>query len=178
MTAPRWLATAITAVVIGGPLAVAASCGGGGMARSTHVDGRPPQPEPWTGSPDAARARIETLDREIAARVATLDVGAIEPGRTPVIEPRPQPMTDPPTAGGDAGSSGAGSSGAGSSRATCERSPRPLCQDVCSLSDSICDAADEICRLADQLAGDAWAAGRCSAGKDACSTARTRCCGC
>jgi hypothetical protein len=69
-------------------------------------------------------------------------------------------------------------SGSDSDPQECVRSTRPLCQDVCSLADSICDAADEICRLADALPGDAWAAGRCTAGNESCAKARARCCGC
>lgn len=145
-------------------LAIAAlllvSCGGG-APKPVHTSTRPaPEPEPpgvvepWTAGPEVLRARIETLDREIASREDALGLAPLVPGAEP-----PAPMTEP---------------GAG----TCTRSARPACQDVCSLSDSICSAADEICRIADQLAGDAWAAGRCTAGKTSCARARERCCSC
>ena len=141
-----------------GPMMIV-GCGGSPYGARPARSVRPqtiPEPPPSIDpgiSPDAVRARIETLDREIAARAMTL---GFEP-TMPDADGGPEPMAVPPT---------------------CTRSPRPVCQDVCSLSDSICDAADEICRLADALVGDAWAAGRCTAGHASCAQARARCCGC
>lgn len=152
MTAP----SVRLALVAGlGVSALIASCGG----MSKRPAQAPPTDAPvtWPTTPEAARARIETLDREIAARNETLDarpaVTSHDPATSPMIEP-----------GGDT--------------ETCVRSARPVCQDVCSLSDSICDAADEICKLAADLPGDDWAAGRCTAGKESCDKARLRCCNC
>ncbi|HVV82828.1 MAG TPA: hypothetical protein VHE35_07095 [Kofleriaceae bacterium] len=156
---------------------VSASCGG--AQAPAHETVAPGRPQTWPVSPDAAHARIETLDREIADRSASLDASMTgprttviepgtnhEPGTSPVEPPTPTPTPVPM------------SDVEGTARATCERSPRPVCQDVCNLSDSICDAAAEICQLAGSLPGDAWAAGRCDAGKGSCATSRERCCHC
>lgn len=131
---------------------VAVGCGGG-RASLTPAKAAPPEATPtWPVDDERARARIEVLDREIAARAATLDLPP--PTLTPEVDPMAQPI------------------------GTCERSPRPVCQDVCTLADSICTAADEICKLAGQLAGDVWAAQRCAAGRGSCAAAHERCCRC
>jgi hypothetical protein len=143
-----------------------ASCGGGGVAKRAKPasEATTPRaiPEPWNAPPEVVRARIETLDREIAARAGTLDVDGEAPG-TDVEPPTHVPMPTPTTAPG---------------AEACVRSTRPVCRDVCSLADSICNAADEICELAAALPGDVWAAGRCAAGRSSCARARERCCGC
>lgn len=161
-------------------LALAVSCGGSGKVM---YEGQPtkltrPQPEPLPATDEARHARIETLDREIADRAATLGFEPLpgtnpRPGTNPWsgtgTNPRPSTNPDPGT------STMAEPPGVADS---CPRSSRPVCQDVCTLSDSICDAADEICRIAASMPGDDWAAGRCSAGATSCAQARTRCCDC
>ncbi len=138
------------ALGIGVALALA-SCGGSRVAPAAGV--APPQE--WPVGDERARARITTLDREIADRAAAL---GLEPPA--VVDPGGEPMADP------------------AAPSTCERSPRPVCQDVCGLADAICTAATEICKLAGELPGDAWAAQRCAAGTGSCAQARDRCCGC
>ena len=173
----RGAALAIVGALVGVHLAVLASCGGSNSKqasmRETPDPSRTSIPEPWLASPEVLRARITTLDREIEARVATLGFDpAVDPEVDPVPDPAvdpmgpttgPRPMTDPPGI---------------PTPPTCARSPRPVCQDICSLADSICSAAHEICRLATALPGDDWAAGRCGAGRTSCARARERCCGC
>lgn len=179
----RGAASAIVAALVGVHLAVLASCGGGNSKqasmRETPDPSRTSIPEPWLASPEVLRARITTLDREIEARAATLGFEpAIDPAIDPAVDPAVDPAIDPvgpttsprPTAMTDPPGS--------LTSPTCARSPRPVCQDVCSLADSICGAADEICRLATALPGDDWAAGRCAAGKTSCARAGQRCCGC
>jgi hypothetical protein len=61
---------------------------------------------------------------------------------------------------------------------TCTRSPSETCTETCTLSDSICRNAKQICDLADQLAGDTWAAGKCTDAKATCEAATRRCCEC
>ena len=140
--------------------AVAASCGGAPAKQMTEPRSVPPAyagPEPLMVPPDQVRARIEALDRDLAARAQEL--GLEPPPSTHGADGATAPLADPATL-------------------TCPRSPRPVCQDVCTLADSICDAADEICELARALPGDRWAAGRCTAGQDSCARARERCCAC
>ena len=160
-------------------LALAVSCGGSGKVM---YEGQPtkmarPLPEPLPATDEARHARIETLDREIADRAATLGFEPINTGRNPEAGTNPRPSTNPePGTNPQPGTSTmADPPGVTNS---CPRSSRPVCQDVCNLSDSICDAADEICRIAAAMPGDDWAAGRCSAGASSCAHARTRCCGC
>jgi hypothetical protein len=54
----------------------------------------------------------------------------------------------------------------------------PECRDSCTLATSICDNAGRICRLAQQLAGDDWAAGKCTDAGAVCRQATADCCGC
>ena len=144
--------------------ALVAACGGSGpMARTSANRTDPTTYELWNASPEVKRARIETLEQEIAAGNDDLErspAPAVDPDRSPMVEPGTAPSSDPGGA------------------SACVRSARPVCQDVCSLSDSICDASDEICRLAESLPGDEWAAGKCTAGRESCARARQRCCGC
>jgi hypothetical protein len=163
------------ALAAGLALAIAlVSCGGGAATRATREPSTRPMPEPmpeqWVGSPDTVRARIETLDREIADRAHAM---GLEPPGSDVFDPGTSPS--PSTSTSTSTSTSRMTVPAGP---TCDRSTRPLCEDVCSLADSICDAAGEICKLAGSLPGDAWAAGRCSAGASSCERARERCCGC
>lgn len=159
MSGARLVATMAVAIAAGPELIV--GCGGSPYGAKPERLVRPhPRPEPPPPSmvptmvpPDTLHARIETLDAEIQARAATLGL----PPQVPSSDGGAEPMTPAPT---------------------CAPSPRPVCQDVCSLADAICDAADEICRLATGLPGDTWAAGRCSAGHASCAQARERCCGC
>lgn len=100
------------------------------------------------GRPDDLRAQIDTLDADIASRRDAAGLPALPEAMS--AGPACTPPSPPP--GG--------------------------CTDVCTLGDAICADADKICSLADQLPGDAWAAGKCSHGKAACSDARQRCCDC
>lgn len=61
---------------------------------------------------------------------------------------------------------------------TCHPAPSETCSDSCKLSDSICDSAGKICKLAEDLAGDTWAADKCTTARDTCDAAHHKCCGC
>lgn len=124
------------------------ACGGVPMHKP---HGQSPAPAP--GSPHDA---IIALDEQIAADVAAQ-------GGT---EPTPEAI--------EAASAMSISDAAG----VCVRPLGDVCGDSCRLSDSICSAAGEICKLAAQLPGDAWAEGRCDAGKASCADAARRCCAC
>ncbi len=65
-----------------------------------------------------------------------------------------------------------------STDATCKPAKTERCASSCTFSDSICTNAEKICKLAGQLAGDPWAADKCSRAKQTCATAHTSCCGC
>jgi hypothetical protein len=54
----------------------------------------------------------------------------------------------------------------------------PQCRDSCTLATSICSNAERICRLAEDLAGDDWAAGKCSDAAGVCRQATADCCDC
>lgn len=54
----------------------------------------------------------------------------------------------------------------------------PQCRDSCTLATSICSNAERICRLAEDLAGDDWAAGKCTDAAAVCRQATTDCCDC
>lgn len=54
----------------------------------------------------------------------------------------------------------------------------PQCRDSCTLATSICSNAERICRLAADLAGDDWAAGKCSDAASVCRQATADCCDC
>lgn len=63
--------------------------------------------------------------------------------------------------------------------ATCKPASTQTCTQSCTLATSICDNSDRICKIAGELGGaDAYANEACERGKEACSAARTRCCGC
>jgi len=81
----------------------------------------------------------------------------------------------------------------GCAGATCAQTPEPLalvqptaecrpqtetCKQSCTLSDSICENSKKICDLAGQLAGDAWAAKKCTDGNTTCTAAKAKCCKC
>lgn len=149
------------------PLALAAAlalafAACGGAKQSMRVQEQPvtstdATPEPLLGArPDELRARIVELDEAITTDWPAL--GAPEPDDATVSSMSALP--------------------AASAAATCERSPRATCTDVCRLSDSICTNATTICDLASQLPGDDWAASKCNRAKASCKTASERCCAC
>jgi hypothetical protein len=65
-----------------------------------------------------------------------------------------------------------------STELTCRPASNDGCRDICTISDSICINADKICSIAQQLAGDKWAADKCSTSKTTCEAAHAKCCGC
>lgn len=155
MTA-RAHAPALALVAGAGAAALVACAAAKAPAPAAHSPAHDVTAPPLAGRPDELRERIRQLDADIAAALATADLGA--PDAAAVEATASVPLAD--------------------LRTTCERSSRQLCQDVCRLGDSICDNASAICELADQLPGDAWAAERCSAGKASCKRASERCCTC
>lgn len=134
-------------------LAVACSAGRRYSAKSEQVQ---PRADLMADRPDAIRARITELSAQIDQ----------ERGQLGDEPPGPEAMSAMTDVTPEAAA------------ATCERSARELCSDVCKLGDSICTNAQSICDLAGQLPGDAWAAERCTAGKASCKSASEKCCAC
>lgn len=62
--------------------------------------------------------------------------------------------------------------------ATCHPAASDRCTDACTISTSICTNQQKICELAEQLAGDDWAANKCTSARASCQAARDRCCSC
>ncbi|HEX7837935.1 MAG TPA: hypothetical protein VF469_10760, partial [Kofleriaceae bacterium] len=60
----------------------------------------------------------------------------------------------------------------------CHPQASARCKDACTLSDSICNNQQRICDLAKQLAGDDWAAGKCTSARASCQAAHASCCSC
>lgn len=60
----------------------------------------------------------------------------------------------------------------------CHPAQTQTCTDSCSISDSICDNAKKICDLANDLAGDTWAADKCSSATQTCKSSHEKCCAC
>lgn len=140
----------VSALATAAAITAIVACGGAPM----HKMGS--QSPPPTPSPDASHNAIVALDQQIAADVAAQ--GGTEP--TPEAIEAASTMSIADAAG------------------VCVRPLGDVCGDSCRLSDSICSAASEICKLAAQLPGDAWASGRCDAGKASCSDSARRCCAC
>jgi hypothetical protein len=143
----------------GAVCAVAIACGAA----------RPPPAAP-AAAPDMGQVasgdphdEIAALDREIAAQLSRAQVAPPTAAcsgaacAAAMAEPFATPTpTDP----------------------ACHPQSSARCQDVCTLSDSICKNQQRICELANQLAGDDWAAGKCTSARASCQAAHDRCCSC
>jgi hypothetical protein len=149
------------AVLVG--CAIAVACGGARPATPERL-AAPSRAQTMAPAPGDPRAEIDALDREITAELARAQIappaaascsgaacGAAigEPFATPVV-------TDP----------------------ACHRAPSEKCNDVCTLSTSICRNQQRICDLARQLAGDDWAANKCTRARTSCQAAHDSCCSC
>jgi len=105
-------------------------------------------------SPPDARAEIERLEREIAARSGAVPSGQEVPaGPVPGVTRTPQPP-------GVARNQGQGDG-------------ELVCEQACQATGSICQAARRICSLADQMDDD-WARGRCQVASRTCTDTRRR----
>ncbi len=62
--------------------------------------------------------------------------------------------------------------------AACHPAASDRCTDACTISTSICGNQQKICELAQQLAGDDWAANKCTSARASCQAARASCCSC
>jgi len=107
---------------------------------------------------------IAALDREIAAQLSRAQVAPPAAAAcsgaacaAAMIEPFATPSTTDPA---------------------CHPASSARCSDVCTLSDSICKNQQRICDLAKQLAGDDWAAGKCTSARASCQAAHDSCCSC
>jgi hypothetical protein len=151
-------------IALGAALAVAIACGG---AQHAARSGAPAPPATSAAAPAGQadpRAEIAALDRDITAQLDLAHVvppdaasctgaACAEAMSQPYAAPAP---TDP----------------------ACRPAPSDRCRDVCSLSTSICKSQDRICELAHQLAGDDWAANKCSRARTSCQAAHDSCCSC
>jgi hypothetical protein len=111
-----------------------------------------------------AHAEIDALDRQIADELARAHV--------------PPPAAPPCTGAGCAAAMSQSFSVQAPSDATCHPAASDRCTDACSLSTSICNNQQKICDLAQQLAGDDWAANKCTSARASCQAARASCCSC
>jgi hypothetical protein len=153
-------------VVLGAACAIALACGGAQLGAKSPA---PPAPAAATRGesltmPGDARAEIEELDRQITAELAGAQVPAPAipscsgPACTAAVA---EPFATPTT-----------------SDSTCHPAATPRCTDVCKLGDSVCHNQERICELAAQLAGDDWAANKCTGARASCKAAHERCCSC
>lgn len=122
-----------------------------------------PRAEPRAKPRAEPRAEIDALDRDLSAELARAQIPpppATCSGATCASE-----MSEPfstPTPGDP----------------TCHPASGDHCSDVCTLSTSICKNQERICELAQQLAGDDWAAGKCTRARASCQAAHDACCRC
>ena len=142
-----------------------AGCGG---ARSAAAPARPAAASPSPLAPAAPagdpRAEIAALDRDIAAALSRGQIA-------------------PPPAAACSGAACATAMSAPFATPTsadpaCHPAPVERCTDACTLAASICRDQDRICELARQLAGDDWAANKCTSARASCQAAHERCCSC
>jgi hypothetical protein len=155
----------IVGIVAGGCCAIVIACA---SHQATAVQSMPPQttggapqPAPRPNSPEADQ--IDALVAQIEkARGLPLEHGAV---------PQVENIHSSAMSGGTAPVA---------PTATCEipKGQSDTCKQSCTLSDSICANAKKICDLAGQMAGDAWAAQKCSDGNATCATAKKQCCEC
>jgi len=153
------------AVVLGAACALALACGGGSLGARSPAS---PAPGAARGEsltmPGDARAEIEELDRQITEELAGAQVAA--PAIPSCSGPACAAAVAEPFATPTTGDS------------TCHPAATPRCTDVCKLGDSVCHNQERICELAAQLAGDDWAANKCTGARASCKAAHERCCSC
>jgi hypothetical protein len=130
--------------------------------RGEGLRGEGPRGEGLRG--EGLRGEIAALDREIAAQLARAQVAPPATAAcsgaacaTAMAEPFATPST------GDA---------------ACRPAPSARCNDACTLAGSICRDQQRICDLARQLAGDDWAANKCTGARASCQAAHDTCCSC
>ena len=159
----RGLATPRQRGVLGAALCLAWSVAAMSCAQSPRM-ATAEAPPGAMASPADPRARIEALDREISdalgrAQLASPAIAACSGAACSAA------MTEPfaTSTVGDP---------------TCRPAPTDQCTSACTLAGSICDNQRKICELAQQLAGDDWAANKCSRARASCTAAHERCCGC
>jgi hypothetical protein len=155
---------AVLGVALGTALAVVIACGGAQHAAKSSA---PPAQAATAAAPAGEanpRDEIAALDREITAQLDSAHVVPPEAASctgAACAEAMSQPYSAPaPT------------------DPACRPAPSDRCKDVCSLSGSICKNQDRICELARQLAGDDWAANKCSRARTSCQAAHDSCCSC
>lgn len=141
---------------------------GAGVALAGCAGGSPKTSAPAAMAPmerGDRHAEIEALDREISDALARGGVA------TPTVtsschgEACATAMSEPfavPAA----------------TDATCHPAASDRCTDACTISTSICNNQQRICDLAQQLAGDDWAANKCTSARASCQSARASCCSC
>jgi hypothetical protein len=132
---------------------------------SAHQAGvaRPLAPAIADGNPGGdTHAQIEQLAAAVAADRDRMGLAApVEPriaGVAGVAEPMSTPLS--------------------SQDPSCHHGTGDRCTTSCTLSDSICTNAAKICELAHQLAGDTWAADKCTSSQTTCEAAHAKCCAC
>ena len=147
----------ILALVIGGLLAFAIACGGGGKPTGMM----PPPP-----GPRDVRAELERLDQAITADMQALS------------EPRPAPPVAACVENCATQMSGAAKVAAADD-ATCKPGAGEACTSSCKLKTSICANASKICSIASDLGGKyEYANETCNRGAASCEAAKKRCCSC
>jgi hypothetical protein len=105
------------------------------------------------------------------------DAPAAEPAEAGAIAPSSMGETEAAAAGADSGRMSAVPQPPDAACPASASEP-PECRDNCTLAGSICDNAGRICRIAQQLAGDDWAAGKCTDASAVCRQATADCCDC
>jgi hypothetical protein len=158
----RMVKGSVTGVLVVAACVTLASCGGrkaGPMAPTSAPSTTGGAAAPTDMMPGSPKSEIERLFAEVEQRRTELAL----PEPTPEAPHSPaSPMSAPPL----------------STDATCKPAKTDRCTTSCTLSDAICTNADKICKLASELAGDTWAADKCSRAKQTCDAAHTSCCGC
>ncbi|TMQ12658.1 MAG: hypothetical protein E6J91_20480 [Deltaproteobacteria bacterium] len=145
--------------------AIATACGGARPASPAAAPMRAgPAAESLAPAPGDPRAEIDALDREITAALARAQLAppamascAGASCQAAIAEPFATPQTSDPV---------------------CRPAASEKCKDVCTLSTSICRDQQRICDLARQLAGDDWAANKCTSARASCQAAHDSCCSC
>ena len=142
-------------------LAAGLACGGSRPKASVSS----PAPSPAAAEArEEPRARIEALDREIAADMARAHV--------------PQPAIAPCSGPACAAAMSTPFAAPNTIEQVCRTAQSQRCIDVCTLSTSICNNQQKICDLAKQLPGDDWAANKCESARASCKASSETCCTC
>jgi hypothetical protein len=154
-------------IVIAASLVTLASCGSAKRSASPPTMAAPgssatSSPQETTGvmPGDKVHDEIEQLSAKVEAE--RTELGLAEPSPMAAGAEPATPMAAIPL----------------STDASCKPAKTERCQGSCKLSDSICTNASRICDLAKDLAGDGWAATKCSRAKQTCDTAHDSCCSC